>query len=336
MRKWSRWLLAGLSLVIPLLTLWWGWVSPHIPAQQCSLTKNGAWISVDWTSEPVNEGAVAQLADQAKLRRFKYLFPFTTYMKADGTFSPSYAYAGEFVSTFRTYNNEVAMLAWIGIPLKNESRFGVQGAADLSNKTTRRQIVQFVAQLMKEAGFDGVHLDVETVESGSSDYLLLLEEVRAALDDHHTLSIAGSYWMPDAVRAVPVVGGLPWDHTYYRAVARRVDQIVVMTYDSLMPHAALYRLWLREQVRAIDRSLAHADVVVLYGLSVSREKTVTHRPKVENMQSGLAGICAGLASFENLEQKAEGIAVYAAWEADKTDWQTWQAWASASKENDAP
>jgi hypothetical protein len=72
-------------LALFLLTLRWAWVSPTIQARQCRLAQNAAWISVDWTSEPVDANAVTQLAEQAAQLHLRYLFPFTTYVKADGT-----------------------------------------------------------------------------------------------------------------------------------------------------------------------------------------------------------------------------------------------------------
>jgi hypothetical protein len=139
-------------------------------------------------------------------------------------------------------------------------------------------------------GFDGVHLDAEPVRSGDKDYLLLLEEVNSMIGNR-TLSVAGSYWLPPAVSRLPILEGIKWDSDYYRKVAERVDQIVTMTYDSVMPWGFLYRLWLREQVRGIGHSLASSDVELLFGISVSREHTLTHHPASENMRNGLAGVC---------------------------------------------
>lgn len=321
-----RWIAGGSFLIVLVLVLRWAWVPSTVSNERCRLTQNAAWISVDWTADPVDADAVARLAERATQRHLRYLFPFTTYVKADGTFSPSYEHAGAFTSTFREFNRETVLLAWIGIPLQNESRLGIQGTVDLSDEASRQHIVDFVAQLMQETAFDGVHLDVETVRNEDEPFLLLLEEVRAALDDDDVLSIAGSYWMPTITSHVPVVGGFRWDHRYYRAVASRVDQIAVMTYDSFLPHPALYRVWLREQVQAIGGNLSQSDVELLFGLSVSRERTVTHHPNAENMRSGLAGICAAVAGVAAPMQIADGVAVYAAWEAESEDWHLWETW----------
>ena len=93
-----------------------------------------------------------------------------------------------------------------------------------------------------------------------------------------------------------------------------------MTYDSLMPHPALYRLWLREQARVFDRAIGGTGAELLIGLSVSREHTSTHIPAAENVWSALAGACAYVRRRDN---DISGLALYAAWEATPQDWQLW-------------
>ncbi len=318
-RKTLRWMvLAGIILA------WWGWVPATVPSD-CALSENGAWLSVDWTSQPVDEVAVEQLSRDATRHQFRYLYPFVSYLKEDGTFSPSYEYASEFTATFRRFNRETRLLAWVGIPLVKEGQLGIEGTVDLSEPGVREEIVAFAVEMVEVAGFDGVHLDVETVYSGNEDYLLLLEEVKAAIGDR-ILSVAGSYELPPVVNELPVLERFKWDSDYYQAVAERVDQIVVMGYDSGMPTSALYRLWLREQVRGIESSLDDSEVEVLIGLSASEERTITHHPRAENIRSGLAGACRGMRHRDGTEARVRGIAIYASWEAGEDDWAVWEQW----------
>lgn len=308
-------------VVLTGLTVW-AWIPTNLSFPVCATERNAAWISADWTGEPVDKAAVQQLAWDASHRRFRYLFPFVTYLQADGSFSPSYAHASEFVSGFRRFNTDTLLLAWMGVPLQKQGRLGVDGWVDLADESVRLEIASFATSLVEEAGFDGVHLDVETVPDGDPSYLLLLDEVRAALPADRLLSVASGYWVPAAVNSLPIVGGYKWSEHYYRAVAARVDQIAAMTYDSLMPYPALYRVWMREQVSGISSSLEDTDVELLVGVSASREKTDTHHPGAEGVANGLAGLCAALKAGSH----AGGVAVYAAWEATAEDWETWDRW----------
>lgn len=320
-----RWISLIIIVLVLFIGLKWGWVSPdEWRKQDCKFGQNAAWISVDWTSKPVDKTDIKELSEQTIERKIHYLYPYTTYVKPDGTFSPSYAYARDFVARFRENNKQTRLLAWVGIPLQNKRNIGIQGWVDLSKEKERQKIVDFVVQLVQEAGFDGVHLNVETVPDNDPNYLLLLEEVRSALDSKYLLSVASTYWLPQFINNLPGVNGYRWSSEYYQAVANRVDQIATMTYDSLMPHPALYRFWLREQVRGISASLSESEVELLIGVSVSEEKTTTHNPKAENLLNGLAGVCA------SGQSGVEGIAIYAAWEAKQADWQNWDDWLAIS------
>jgi len=310
-------------IILSVIGLWyWAWIPADISNMDCGLSHNAAWISVDWTSEPIDEVAVKQLALDASERKLHYLYPFTTYVKKEGEFSPSYDYSADFVSTFRQYNQETKVLAWVGVPLQPNNGFGVPGWTNLAHQEERDHIVKFVSNLIQERDFDGVHLNVETVWDNDPHYLKFLEEMRQALGSDYTLSIASHAWLPSQINKL--ASDLRWSGVYYQAVARRVDQIVTMTYDSRTPTAIMYRLWMREQVRGISNSLVESETELLIGISISREDTGTHDPTVENLSNGLAGLCSALVNLKG--QPVNGVAIYAAWEADDTDWQIWEGW----------
>ena len=299
-----------------------GWTPTSFSNPNCKFTQNAAWVSVDWTSSPVDENAVRQLAESAKWRNLKYLFPYVSYLKSDGSFSPSDKYAYEFVRTFRQFNKNTRLLAWVGVPLANNLPIGVQGWADLSNRDTREQIVQYIADLMKQSDFDGVHINAETVRNNNLYFLNLLDEVREVMDQDKGLSVTGHHWQPDIINVLPLLRNLRWTSSYYHEVGQRVEQIATMTYDSYTFHPALYRLWMREQVKGVSSSLESSDVELLIGISVSQERTLSHWPAVESLKNGLAGICVGLTTQNTIQ----GIAVYADWEFSPSDWQVWQTW----------
>lgn len=83
-------------------------------------------------------------------------------------------------------------------------------------------------------------------------------------------------------------------------------------------------------MQGISESLAETETELLLGISVSREQTLTHDPTIENMTSSLNGICSELIKQENTYQIADGIAVYAAWEASEQDWMVWEEYFGVS------
>lgn len=312
----------GVLIVICVWGLFWGWTPDDFSNQNCKFTQNAAWISVDWTSKPVDEIAVRQLAESAKSRNLKYLFPYVSYLKSDGSFSPSYKYANQFVNTFRKFNQDSQILAWVGLPLANNRRIGVQGWIDLSDQDMRKQIVQFIVNLIEQDNFDGVHINAETVQNNDPYFLILLDEVRANIGKDKIISVAGSHWYPDYINILPVIHDFRWTSSYYQEVGQRVEQIATMTYDSYMFHPALYRLWMREQVKGIRSSLENSEVELFVGVSVSQEQTRSHQPDVESLSNGLAGLCAGSTKSNTIQ----GVAIYADWGFSQSDWQLWQVW----------
>ncbi len=321
-KTYRKLLLMGIIVVTCALVGIWGWVPADFSNPHCRLYRNAAWISVDWTSQPVAATAVQHLAESAATRNLTAVFPYVSYLKPDRSFSPSYDYAGDFVTTFRAFNTDTRILAWIGLPLANERTIGIQGWADLSDPHTRETIVRFISDLLELSHFDGVHINAETVQNHDPHFLELLDEVRQNIGADKIISIAGSHWLPDAINALPIIHDFRWTASYYQEVALRVDQIATMTYDSYTFAPALYRLWLREQVKGISHSLEHSGVELLTGISVSREQTPSHRPAVESLANGLAGLCAGVTGASDIQ----GIAIYADWEFDPSDWRTWQDW----------
>ncbi len=317
----------GVLIVICVSVFFWGWTPADFSNPNCKFTQNAAWVSVGWTSQPVDENAVRQLAESAKSRNLKYLFPYVSYLKSDGSFSLSYQYANEFISTFRKSNKDVRILAWIGLPLANNRPIGVQGWVDLSEQEAREQIVQFIADLVKQSNFDGIHINAETVQNNDLYFLNLLDEVRQNIGKDKIISIAGSHWVPDYVNILPIIHDIRWTGSYYQEVGQRVDQIATMTYDSYTFHPALYRLWMREQVKGISSSLENSGVELFIGISVSQEKTLSHRPAVESLANGLAGLCVGITTPKTVQ----GVAIYADWEFSKPDWQVWHAWQRQTK-----
>lgn len=299
----------------------WSWVPEKISNPNCRYENNAAWISVDWVSTPMGSENIQWLAESAANRKLRYLFAYASYLKEDGTFNPTYNHATEFVAEFRRFNPNTKLLAWIGLPLKKSNFGGIAGWVDLENKHTRIQIAEFVANLVAEAKFDGAHLDAETVLNGDENYLLLLEEVKAALGPEPILSIAGSHWLPEVLNSVPLINRTRWTDSYYQAVAERTDQIAPMTYDSSTSQGAWYRLWMREQVRGISQSVAKSNVELLMGISVAKADTTSHRSEVETLRNGLAGICA-----TSDTKIVDGVAIYADWDFWKEDQAIWSEW----------
>jgi hypothetical protein len=287
---------------------------------------NAAWLGVEWVKEPHGNDEIAALADDLKRREIGYIFVFASYLRADGQFNPTYSYAAEFTRALRGIQPGLNIQAWIGLPLNRPQLLGGSGYVDLSDATTRRRIVEFCAALIRQGGFDGVHLDPEPVPTDDLDVLTLLDEVRRAIGPNSTLSIAARrIWPVFSDLVPPFAGQVAWRASYYREVARRVDQIAVMTYDSGLPLPQLYRQWVRFQVIELSRALNGIDIDLFLGIPTSEEKTWTHWSNAENMESGLQGVIDGLNDADARPSAVTGVAIYPYWETDATEWATYES-----------
>lgn len=276
-------------------------------------SQNAAWLGIEWVNEPMTEEAVATLVQDLAALQINTIFVYVSYYK-NGTFNPSYPYAEDFLEKFKAATRDIRVLAWIGLPLGNEA----DNLVDLSNQDTRQNTVAFSKEMMG-LGFDGIHLDPEPAIDGDENLLLLLEETRLGMGEG-ILSIA-------TPRIWPVFPNFAWPSTlpmwrsdYYREVAKRVDQIAVMVYDSAMPFTPLYWQWSRFQTIHVSQALKDSKIEVFIGIPTSEEATLTHRPSAEHMESGLKGTIAGLNDNSASPEVITGVAIYPYWETDNAEW----------------
>jgi hypothetical protein len=235
---------------------------------------NAVWLGVEWVNQPHDEAEIMTLADNLNRRQVRYVFAYASYLKSSGQFNPTYPYAAKFNSVVKGSHPHLIVQAWIGLPLEH---------LDLSDVTLREEIAAFCADLVRDEGFDGVHLNPEPVPTDDTHVLALLDEVRDALGEKAELSIATrQIWPILSDVKWPIISQRTWRASYYREVAKRVDQIAVMTYDSAMPLAFLYRQWMQFQVVEISRAVEGTGVRLFFGVPTYDESSWTHRPGAEN------------------------------------------------------
>ena len=287
----------------------------HYSGSHFNRGKNAAWLGVTWTNDPHDADEISVLAADLTRYQIRYVFTYTSYLKDTGQFNPTYDHAESFIATLRAANPEIKVLAWLGIPLDY---------VDLGDSAVRQKIVEFTSGLIP-LGFDGIHLDPEPVVDGDANVLALLEETQQRIGDDSILSIASRHISPlYAEVSLPGINHYWWSAGYYRQVAEHVDQIALMTYDSALPHALLYRQFARFEAIEITQALQEADVEVLLGVPTSEEETASHRPYAENMESGLQGIIDGLNDHDSYPSVITGVAIYPYWETDPTEWASYE------------
>ncbi|MEO7003235.1 MAG: hypothetical protein ABI068_15585, partial [Ktedonobacterales bacterium] len=186
---------------------------------------------------------------------------------------------------------------------------------NLDDSTVRATIATTAARFVQKDDFDGVHYDIEPIRNNNPRFIDLLIATRALLPSGAMISVSAQKWAPNAHVADLFYNagraGEWWTTYFYEVVAAHVDQLAVMAYDSAMPTAGAYQLFVKEEtqhVLAIARSVPHPPQVLIGVPTYTGDSTWFHA-SAENMTSGLNGVVAGLNS-DTSTQPFTGVAIY--------------------------
>jgi hypothetical protein len=319
--------LAILSAIVVLFTLRACFVRPqtNFAGEHFNRGQNAAWLGVEWSMEPHLDAEIAALAADLRDHQIDTIFVYVSYLKSNGEFNPTYDYAHDFVAVMNKIAPEIEVQAWLGVPtLVPPGTPGGSGYIDLADEAVQNKIAEFSRLVVQDFRFDGIHLDAEPVVTGDPALLRVLEKIRAAIGVQSRLSIAGREITPFLPEADLIVNRwFTWRGDYYREVARRVDQVAVMAYDSHAPFGFWYEQWVRHQVINLTNSLRGTTAEILIGIPTSEEYSSSHDPAVENMQTGLTGLLAGLNDLDAQPERISGVAIYPYWDTSEDEWQTY-------------
>ncbi|MGH3374067.1 MAG: hypothetical protein ACRDP6_04965 [Actinoallomurus sp.] len=315
---WACALVLGASAIF-LAQTWFAW---QREPKAYGGTANALWARHQWVGEPHTEAGYRALAGTLTRNTVTDVFFHVGPLDGDGAIPPArYAHAGELLAAMRRLVPSVRAQAYVG----QVERSG-GGPLDLGDPGTRARILQTDRALLT-LGFAGIHYDIEPVRPGDRDFLDLLarthELTRArgrvlsvALEQ---LSLAD--WEAPVLRAVLPRRRIPARMTtaYLRAVAARVDQVAIMTYDSEAPTRALagrHFAWHTERTLALigDR------VTVFMGVPTYRSPT----PWAEDLPTALRGVRQGIDALPRPPRRPYGVGVYADWTTSDRDWATFR------------
>lgn len=266
-----------------------------------------AWLSVSWSMTAPDAADLMELAERLSALRVDDVYVYVSYLLPDGSFNTTFDFAPAFVAALKRRAPDLRLLAWIGLPVTID---GFEPANRLASAEIRRTIADFSRSAVLEMGFDGVHLNAELVADGDGPLLETLAAIRDALPEGAFLSAtAHPLRLHEPVTIVPYPAPAHhWTAAYFQDVARKVDQIVVMAYDSGLVFPRDYRNWMAYQVARSQEALSHESTELVIGASLSAEWTVSHQTQAETLELALAGMKRGMA------ERLDGIAIYPFWE----------------------
>lgn len=342
-----RSLALALAAVLALAALYGFWEPAPLQGSPARVfTGNAIWARYQWFSgvpgpfhrtlspyhvgsTPVPPREIDALADRLRENRIHDIYVFTGSLDPEGTyplwpledpkapFPPAATFA-----RLRARAPGLRVLAWVGGVHAGFKR----GQMDLARASVRENAARLCARLVREAGFDGVHLNIEPTRNDDDDYLRLLAVVRRGMPPGAILSVAGPELLP-IVPPIRPFGSHFWDPAYTARVAARVDQIAYMTYDTFMPFPKLHRAYIRSQTRTLVRAarMGNPRAQVLLGVPTYDEHNISHVRHVETLDNTLRGIRAGLGDLDEGTAPFAGVAIYASWTTDEEEWRAYRA-----------
>ncbi|WP_345650438.1 hypothetical protein [Streptomyces tremellae] len=286
--------------------------------------RDAVWLGHAWVDGRKDDKDLAALARRIEGTGVRDLYVHAGPLEHDGTLPAGrYPRAAWLIAAVHRALPGVRVHAWLGDVLAGEGPDGLR----LARAATREAVRRSAAQVL-DAGFDGVHVDLEPLHSGDRDFLLLLDELHALTRGRAAaLSVAAAQIdpLPALHTAAGALTGNPkwWSQAYFARVARRVDQIAVMSYDTAMPLASLYGGYVAQQT-SLALAAVPAGTDLLMGLPFYREEDMSHHGYAETPAAAIHGLRLALGRGDAHRERF-GVGLYVDFAATESDWAAYRA-----------
>ncbi|MFE7214370.1 hypothetical protein ACFY0A_09315 [Streptomyces sp. NPDC001698] len=292
--------------------------------------QDAIWLGHAWVDGRKKDADVAALARRLRGTGIRDLYVHAGPLEHDGTLpKSSYPRARWLIPAVHRALPGVRVQAWLGDELATESPDGMR----LERAETRAAVVTSTREILA-AGFDGAHFDLEPLHSGDRDYLGLLDDLRAVTRAHGVpLSVAAH--QIDPLPAFHSLWGTLtnhpkwWSQAYFAQVARRVDQIALMSYDTMQPLPSLYGGYVAQQT-SLALEVTPPTTDLLMGLPFFHDNRFGHRASAETVPAAVRGVRLGL-SRTDAGRERFGVALYVDFAATEDDWTAYrEGWTDLS------
>jgi hypothetical protein len=285
--------------------------------------RDAIWLGHAWVDGRKKDADLTALARELRTTGIRDLYVHTGPMEHDGTLPKSrYPKARWLLDAVHRELPGVRVQAFLGDVLATESPDGMR----LEQAATRAAVVDSARQVL-DTGYDGVHLDLEPLHSGDRDYLSLLDDVRTVTRARDAqLSVAAHQIdpLPGFHSFWGTVAGHPkwWSQEFFGRVARRVDQIAVMSYDTMQPLESLYGGYVAQQT-SLALEVTPPTTHLLMGLPFYHENRFGHWNHAETVAAAVHGVRLGL-SRTDADRERFGVAAYIDFAATEEDWASYR------------
>jgi hypothetical protein len=307
--------------------------------------QNASFLSRRFLTDAKNVGAMTDdfVRKAYELYKVRLLFPNGGLLNSDGTLDHAPFSANIFLEHVNAYEHAKGTMFTL-MPYLNAYSF--QDAAhaanlrvNLEDRAVRAHIVAECAKYVSTSVpgshvrgskrvFDGIVLDIEP--GGDPAFLAslktLLAELRTSFLRMGLANKKIGFAAPQYTERVPKPNW-GWDSSDYHSVARYIDYVIAMTYDSGLKDESKYQPWMKDQTTHILRAVSGATrdidtahpsptnaVRVLIGLPGFQTVSKAHDPDVENVAHGAPGILEALALLRSQDRTTlnyfQGVTMY--------------------------
>jgi hypothetical protein len=281
-------------------------------------SRNAVWLEHRWLQDGVTEEEIAGLCRRLKENHIRYVYPHLSPADNDGRLPPfSQQAARLFRRIVKREAPDVQILPWVG-GVKTGFRQTQEGTVALDSDSYLQTFAGECVFLTRDLGFDGIHLNIEPMDSGNSRLPEWLDYLKTRLEGK-TLSIAAN--KPSFLEGFNVSPERSWDVNYFAQIGRKCDQLVIMSYDTGLSQPFLYSLFVQEKISAILKRFDHERLPCKILLGVpTYDEAPRHNVNAENIPSALKGLLSAL-SVRNMQRGSfEGIALYGYWTTSEEEW----------------
>lgn len=276
-----------------------------------SSADNAIWLRHQWMSEKHTDAQYRRLVNRLHHMRIRDVYFHAGPLGGNGSIpQKNLDGSAAFISRMKRIDPAIRLQPWLG----QVAEFGGGGPLDLRSPKVRAEIVRTASRFL-DVGADGFHIDLEPIYSGDRDYIDLLHGLHNLTRSRGALLSVAAY-TPEPVAGMGWVAGLVakcpgyWKPAYFLAVAREVDQVAVMCYDSGIPLPGLYG----RSIAWVTRWSIRNGVDRLYvGIPTYEAGSYAHFTWSENLANSLHGLRLGVAGLSKADRAKVGAAIFAEW-----------------------
>ncbi|MFC8761099.1 hypothetical protein ACFUAG_10335 [Streptomyces sp. NPDC057193] len=281
--------------------------------------KDAIWLGHAWVDGRKKDADLAAFAERIKGTGIRDLYVHAGPLEHDGTLPAArYPRAKWLIDAVHRTMPGIRVQAWLGDVLATHGPNGLH----LEKAESRAAVVTSARQIL-DTGFDGVHFDLEPLLSDDAHYLSLLDDLGELTRARKApLSIAAH--QIDPLPGLHSVNGAVtgrekwWSQEFFGEVAKRVDQIAVMSYDTWMPLESLYGGYVAQQT-SLALEVTPESTDLLMGLPFFHEDDLGHHENAETVEAAVRGTRLGLGRTDP-DRERFGVALYVDFAAEEGDW----------------